>query len=363
MIAIIFALLLVLAIPLSIVSYDVGRVVFNPPLVKQVITDLLTESDLIPVALEWYSVSRAEERYEEGEAQAWQDEPDMVQLMSKLDTEDWKEIRELILPNYILTDWIHMIVDDAYTWIDNEEPVPQITLSLIPVIDRLDEDHEYGQNAILIAYRGLDPCNDEQIADYKARQAVADGDEVLYNLCQFPGTCQDDAYSYGCDQLNDYVESLGNVVSSVPDKIELTKELTQAKDTELDGLLVIKNQLRLIRLLVDLTPLIPLALLLLVLLFAVRSLKGLGMWWGIPITLGSLITFIIALLYRPLLAAFLMSGSMSEIPALIRAASLEGMTRLMAVIFQPMPGQSIVALLLGIVLIIVMIIAKPAREK
>ena len=361
-IAFILALLLVIAIPLSIISYDVGRVVFNPPLVKQITTDLVIESDLIPVALEWFSESRAEERYEEGEAQAWQDEPDIVQLMSKLDTEDWRELHQEVLPDYILTEWVSVSVDGAYTWIDNEERVPQITWSLSPFMERIDSEH--GRNAILIAYRKLDPCNEEEIADFVSRlAAVPWGTEVLYNLCQFPGACQEDAYSYGCDQINDYTESLRDLVKNVPSKFELTGKLAQTEDTAGVGPLTIKNQLRLIRLLMNLAPLIPLVLLLLILLFAVRSLKGLGMWWGIPVTLGSLITFIIALLYRPLLTSILTSGPMSEIPDLIRGAALEGIMRLMAVIFQPMRGQSLVAILLGVALVVVMIIAKSESEK
>lgn len=354
-IAFVVALLLVVAIPISIISYDVGRVVFDPPLVKQVVTDLVTESDLIPVALEWFSERRAGERYEEGEAQAWKDEPDIVQLMSKLEADDWLDVRQEILPDPILAEWVSVSVDGAYKWIDNEERVPQITLSLTPFINRVDSEH--GGNAILIAYRELDPCTEEEIADFVGRlDAAPAGTEVLYNLCQFPDPWFE-------DQISDYTESLRNLVQNVPSDFALTGELAQTEDTEGVGPLALKAQLRMIRLLMNLAPLIPLVLLLLILLFAVRSLKGLGMWWGIPITLGSLITFIIALLYRPLLTAVLTSGPMSEVPDLVRTSALGGIMRLMALIFQPMRGQSLVALLLGIALIIVMIVAKTKSEE
>lgn len=352
-IAFLVAFLLVVALPLSIISYNVGRVVFDPPLVKQVVTDLVTESDLIPVALEWFSERRAEERYAEGEAQAWQDEPDIVQLMSKLDSEDWGEVRQEILPDSILSGWVSVSVDGTYEWIDNEDRVPQITWSMAPFIERADGDH--GRKAILIAYRELDPCTEEEIEDFQSRlDAAPKGTEVLYNLCQFP----DPWYE---DQISDYIESLRNLVKNVPPEFALTGELAQTEDAEGVGPSAIKNQLRTIRLLMNLAPLIPLVLLLLILLFTVRSLKGLGMWWGIPITLGSLITFIIALLYRPLLTAALASGPMSEVPSIIHASAQRGILHLMAVIFQPMRGQALVALLLGIALLIVMIVAKSER--
>ncbi|MEA2008913.1 MAG: hypothetical protein U9O54_07310, partial [Chloroflexota bacterium] len=225
--AFIFAVLLVVAIPVAIISYDAGRVIFNPPLVKRVTTDVVTESDLIPVALKWFSEGRAEERYEEDEAQAWVDEPNIIQLMAHLDTEDWRDIREEILPDPILAEWVSVSVDGTYEWIDNDERVPQITWDMQPLVERVDSEH--GTEAIMIAYESLKPCKDEQIADFENRlAAVPAGTEVLYNLCQFPGTCAEDIESYGCDQVNDYAASLRDLVQNVPSKLELTKELAQA---------------------------------------------------------------------------------------------------------------------------------------
>lgn len=358
----VFAFLLVFAMPIAIISYDVGRVVFSPPRVKEVTTDIVTKSDLIPVALEWFSERRAEERYEEQEAQAWKDEPDIVQLMDKLETDDWREIREEILANDILAGWVSVSVDGTYEWVDNEERTPQITWNMEPFIERVDSEH--GRTAIMIAYEALEPCNEEQLADFESRlAAVPAGEEVLYNLCQFPGTCKEDPDSYGCDQVNDYTESLRNLVENVPQKFELTKELAQTEDTEGVGPLMIKNQLRTIRLLMNLAPLIPLGLLLLILLFAVRSLKGLGMWWGIPLSVGSFITLLLSLFYKPLMAAILISGPLSETPDLIRPQVLIGIGRLLAEIFHPMRWQSLLALLVGVVLIIVMIVAQSEEKK
>ncbi|OQY34104.1 MAG: hypothetical protein B6I38_02760 [Anaerolineaceae bacterium 4572_5.1] len=360
--AFIFAILLVVAIPVALIAYDAGRVVFNPPIVKQITTNIIAESDLIPVALEWFSENQAEKRYEEDKAQAWVDEPNIVQLMAHLDTEDWREIREEILPNAILEEWISVSVDGTYEWIDNNARVPQIIWDLQPLAERVNSEH--GMKAIMIAYESLKPCSPEQIADFKERlAAVPAGTEVLYNLCQFPGTCAEDVESYGCDQVNDYTESLQDLVQSIPSKLELTKELAQVEDTEGVGPLAIKQQLRAIRLMMNLAPLLPLGLLFLVLLFAVRSLKELGMWWGIPLSLGSLITLILALLYKPLMVGVLAAGPLSETPTLIMPHAVGGVMHLMTEIFRPMRWQSLVTLLVGVALIVMMIIAKSESEK
>ena len=48
-VAILLVLVFIISLPLSILAYDVGRVVFNPGLVEQVLIDIATESDLFTV--------------------------------------------------------------------------------------------------------------------------------------------------------------------------------------------------------------------------------------------------------------------------------------------------------------------------
>ena len=114
-------LILLVALPISILAYDVGRVIFDQVLVNRILTDFVTDSDLIPAALKSYAEQRAEQRYGEGEAIAWEDEPDIVDLLSVVNIDSWRQIRTEALPDEIITDWISVAVDGTYDWIDSQD--------------------------------------------------------------------------------------------------------------------------------------------------------------------------------------------------------------------------------------------------
>ncbi len=355
LIAFLFASLFIVGMLLAILAFDVGRVVFNPPLVKSVLSEIVTESDLIPAALAWFSESRADQRYASGQAEAWVGEPDVTQLIMFMDVDDWRRIRWEVLPDEILVEWVSVTVDGVYDWIDSDDRVPDIVWNLQPLIRLIDSQH--GVTSITIAYGAMPPCNEAQITDFKNRLAAAPaGTEVLYNLCQFP----DPWYE---DQFSDYIESLEDLVANVPTTFALTGELARATDTEGVGPEAIKTQLVLIRKWMNLAPLLLIIPLVFILILAVRSLNGLGRWWGIPLTLGSLLTLLLAFVYRPLTVAVLSAGPLSETPPLIREESIVGILRLAVEVFKPMLWQSLVVLILGLALILVGSLVKPENDE
>src|SRR3972149_3908945 len=67
-IAILLAIVFILILPISLLAMNLGQVIFNPTLVKGIITDEALNSDLLPVALEWFSDRRASQRVAAGEA-------------------------------------------------------------------------------------------------------------------------------------------------------------------------------------------------------------------------------------------------------------------------------------------------------
>ena len=238
--AFVLASLLVIALPLSLLALDVWRVVFNADLIKHLLTDEVVNSDLVPVALEWFSDRRAEQRVREGIALTGVDEPDMVLLLSFMERNSWRAVRAEVLTDEFLTHLVSVSVDGTYQWIDSENVVPQVTYDLRQFINRVNSEH--GTNSVVIAYDQLDACTEEEIADFLARLAAAPpGSEVLYNLCEFPDPWHD-------DQFSDYENALFKVVENVPPEFALTDELAQTVDQQGVGPEAIKRQLRLIRL-------------------------------------------------------------------------------------------------------------------
>ena len=343
-IAFLLALLFVLTLPFALLVFDVWRVVFNPPLVKAFITDEVVNSDLIPVALEWFSERRAQERVETGEALTGVDEPDIALLLSYMNRDDWKAIKSEILTGEFMTHVVSVAVDGTYAWIDSTDRVPQITWDLGPFIGRVNSEH--GVNAIKIAYDKLPPCTQEEINDFLARvAAVPPGVEVLYNLCEFPDPWHD-------DQFSDYVNALYQVTENVPREFALTDELSRVADQGGGGPEAIKEQLRLIRLLSSLAWLVPLALLLLILALVVRSLRTLSRWWGVPFIVAGLLALLPALTYRLIITNILAVGALSEAPEAIIQEATRVILRLASEIFRPLLIQAVIILLLGVLLVV-----------
>lgn len=342
--AFILALLLVVGLPLFLLVFDVWRVVFNPPLIKNFITYEVVSSDLIPVGLEWFSDRRAQERVQKGEALTGIDEPDIVLLMSFLGREDWRAIKKELLTDEFLTHIVSVTVDGTYGWIDSADRVPQITWELTPLIDRLDSEH--GVNGIVIAYDNLPLCTQKEIDDYLYRLSlVPPGVEVLYNLCQFPPPWHD-------DQFSDYKNALFKVVANVPPQFALTDELSRVADQGGIGPDAIKGQLILIRTLGNLAWLLPLVLLLLIVAVIVRSLKTLSRWVGLPMLVGGFLALLPTLVYRWLIVNVLATGPLSETPEIIQPEVIRVITRAADEIFKPMMLQAVVIMALGLGLLL-----------
>jgi hypothetical protein len=338
--ALVCVILLVITLPLALVAFDVGRVLFNQPLVTRTLTEEVVQSDFLPIVLEWFSDRRAQERVDSGEALTGILEPDIVLLLSFMDRNDWRQIKQEVLTDEILTTWTSQTVSGFYAWIDSDDRVPQITWSMQPFKDRVNTEH--GANSIVIAYDNLPDCTQAEIDDFRSRLAAVPADaEVLYNLCRFPDPWHE-------DQFSDYVRSLQNVVNDIPPQFELTKEVAQLENRQGAGPQTIKNQLRLIRFLMRWLWLAPWALFTAIGLLVVRSWHAAGRWWGLPLVVSGAVLLLPALVYRPLVTALVSSGLLSEVPMVVIDEALRITFRLTDEVFRPMLIQAIAIILVGL---------------
>jgi hypothetical protein len=268
-----------------------------------------------------------------------------VLLLSYLDRDDWRAIKTEVLTDEYLTHLTSVTTDGTYAWIDSADRVPNITWDTQPFKDRVFSEH--GTNAITIAYNKLAPCTDAEIADFLARQAaVPPGVEVLYNLCEFPEPWHD-------DQFGDYVEALEKVVENIPAQFALTAQLAaNAPDQQGAGPEALKSQLRQIRL-VGMWAWLPMVVLpLLIGALAVRSLRDLSRWLGMPLLVAGVLTLLPALAYSAVITSVLAAGPLSETPEAVRVEVTRVLLRLAGAIFQPMLLQAIVMLALAIGLMV-----------
>jgi len=334
------AVLLVLSIPLSLLVFDIGEVLFDPVKIKGIVAEEVLRADPIPLVLQWFSQRQAQ-AYQEQTSPDPNREPSIFEILAHLDLDDWRAIRDEVLPDEFVITWVNTAVDGVYDWLDSDARVPQVVFDLRESKARINSEH--GRNAVQIVYAALPACTPSQIDDFRRRQAAAPpGTEVPYNVCQFPAPWAE-------DQFNDYLTSLNRVIENVPDEFNLTKVLAQqAENPQGVGPETLKDQINTLSVLFYRALLLPLALLIVTLLLTVRSLAEFGCWWGIPLTLGGLLALVIAVLYRPLITAYLLTGPLSEAPAAIQQNALHAGLRLAEEIFQPMVSQAIVLITLGL---------------
>ncbi len=352
--AFVLVILFVLTLPIALLSFNVGRVVFDAPLVKRVVTKEVTESDLIAVTVRWLAQRRAQERVLTGEAQTAIREPDALKALEFPTLADWRKIKAEVLPNQYLEEWVTVSVDGVYSWIDTNDPLPNVVLNFKPWKDYNRSQH--GWNAIQVIYTSLPPCKQADIDDFLKRfAAAAPGQEILYNLytpCMFPDPWRP-------DQNQDYLDGRDEIIDNAPDRFFLPQELSRIEKQTGIGAEGIKQQVRLIRTAMSLSIIVPLIFLALLALLALRSRMDLARWLGIPIVVGGVLALLPSLTYQSFVASLLTAGPLSEVPAEVRGEFARAFGVLLAEAFNPMLIESIAIILVGLAIVIVGIVRKP----
>lgn len=346
-VAIILAILLCLFTVIGLLCFNVWRILFNPPLVKQVLTYEVVTSDLVPATLEVFSKWRAEQRVNNKESLSGVNEPDIVLLLSFLEAEDWRQIKQLLVTDEFVTAIISSSVDGLYAWIDSPDPAPDINWDMGLFKERMVG--QQGVDAIMVAYLKLPIATPADIADFEHRLSqVPAGVEVLYNLCQFPDPWHD-------DQVEDYVDSLKDANNNIPAIFNFSKEFGQLSSGESASLPAIKNMLRTVRLIALSGWIFALVLLALILLLKVRSRRSLGKYVGIPLIIGGALTVAIALAGQLLLVQGISSRLLSGVSEFARAEISGSLERLASLFFQPLLIQGAVLAGIGLILIVIML--------
>ena len=354
--ALIVALLFILTLPLSLLSFNVGRVLFNRELMKATLTDAVNESRLIPGALAWFSAEVSAELSLEDAA-----EDDLAAVLTALTQEGWQAIRGEVLTDAMLSGWVSASVDGFYTWLDSDEPVPQVMLEMQAFKTRVHSD--FGSRAIEIAYNALPSCDSAQINDFEATlKAALPGIDVYYPPCRFPDLYKD-------DQLADYLNSLHEVVAAIPDRFDLSNPRGEIETQmpPVEGWQQLKDILRLFRSIYWMGLGISLMLFILLGLLAFHSLRSLARWGGIPLALAGMGGVLVSWTPNVFLRSFLSSGPLRETSPLLREEILLVLSRLVNEIFSPMMIQALVILLMGGLLIVfvggVMIKQPPKKSR
>jgi hypothetical protein len=214
--------------------------------------------------------------------------PLYFRLMSE---SDWQSLLTDLLP----ADWLQAQVESAlyqfFGALRQGTESLSVKISLVELKNRLRGDE--GVQAVIRIISNLPPCGPEFMLDPSQPPDLAQMSEALM-ACRPPDEL--------LPTLTGMIQgALYDAVDGIPEEIDLTGgifgggEMSGAATS--DGL----RMLRMVLMAAVLTPLLPLGLLLLVTVLAVRSLRGLLRWWGIPLLIGALLAVLLAIIGRPLI--------------------------------------------------------------
>jgi hypothetical protein len=212
--------------------------------------------------------------------------------LKNLTQEQWESVLTQVLTPAWTQTQTESALDQLFTFLDSDDGTVSITISLVDLKANLSGQN--GVNIVRDLVNAQPPCT-EQLLDMLFDIASGDftPDELL--LCAPPESL--------FDELTPEIETaLGAILQEIPDEAMIEQNLfggDEDRGSQGEGPNPISS-IRSIRLLLRFSPLLPFLFLGLLTLFGVRSLKGLLLWWGIPIGIVGLSALALALLGLPI---------------------------------------------------------------
>jgi hypothetical protein len=266
-----FAIALIFALPLSIIAHNGIRVLFSSDELSEGISEFLLQRGGI-----------REQLLEEIYTSAWLDEisTERSNPFQFLSSQDRIQITQELFPD----DWIKAQVTDGFEqimeWVQTDEPTPKITLDFEPVKQSFAEGRS--KTAIEILVNSWPHCSREQ--ELIIRRSLQSDLPLNFDFCRPGGDLFFELVDHLYRMLQEYVKSIPSEIPFLgdPDDSNYRNSLMAMKEQ----LLRLSFWLRWLRL-------FPFPLMGLIMTLAIRSWYDLSRWWGIPLSVGSLLGLLI----------------------------------------------------------------------
>jgi hypothetical protein len=262
----IFAILFIVTTPLAFALYSMEQSVFN----ADFYTQALDEENMYQRLPELIADSLASTAGND-------DAGNPLILLSNLSGEEWQQYMLALLPPDELRTMSEDTIEQLVAYLNGERD--QVVFSLVSLKAYLASQE--GVNAIYGMLKAQPDCTLEQLT------AMAMGQQDLV-LCNPPETF------LLLDLRPIYEQEIRAVVSVIPDQMTI---IAAGPDREQE-----LQDLRFLRMLMNLSPLLPIFCLLMITIFAVRSLGDWLTWWGYPFLFVGLMSMSLTALSGPLAA-------------------------------------------------------------
>lgn len=289
--AFILMLVVIIALPLSLLARDVGQLVFDADTIKALVSDSLLSPEFVgQLAQRAISgvVTGAEsgDQFTVDEAGPGGEEEglDMALLgegLSYLEEDDWIQIAHLISPPDVISETVDQIVDGYIAWLDSDAGFPALVLNIAEWKANM---RVHAREVVEIVLAALPACTAEEIAA-QALEGLQEGEglaAVAIPVCRPP----EPTYGTLLDNADNMVAGM---TQQMPDEIDTQLLQGDSAPEELTGL---KDMLLRVRLYVRWAWALVLGVALLGVILAARSWPQALIWAGWPLLLAGGITLL-----------------------------------------------------------------------
>jgi hypothetical protein len=228
-------------------------------------------------------------------------------------TMDWGLVFEHVLTKEWLQTQVEDVIDQFFVFFESNEQDLGLTISLVDLKTSLT-----GQKGVALVreiIESLPACGEAQLDEFEIMLGSS-SDEVDMISCRPPDEILENYYPLMTAKLD-------QVVTDLPDDAKLgggpsdsrTAQTHDADHPQVEPIVIARRVVSYLRL----SPLLPIVFLTLIAVFAVRSLKDLLRWWGIPLAATGLGALVLSLLSTPLFDWLLATFVEGRIPGYFSA--------------------------------------------
>ncbi len=265
----VFGLIFAITLPLTLVAFAWGSVLFS----SQEMTDIFTDELVGSGALQEIAVEVMLEQVPRG------GEDLAAGILDFLGRQRLDEMIAALFPAEWAESQVRANIESLYEWIDNDLLAPALSLDVQPLKDRLLSGG--AENLATTIVSSWPTCGLEQLEIF-LREGVPRGELPAF-LCQPPEPLRTTVISVATDLVL-------RQVSELPTTVELGDD--RPLDTSPQELMEFKRGLRTLRAFSRVGWLLPLSMLGLIVAVAVRSWPQLLRWWGGSILAAGVGTFL-----------------------------------------------------------------------
>ncbi len=343
--------LVVLGLPLALLGRNVGRVVFSPQEILNLLSENLTQPEILSSLAQGFVSARVEE----GEGPGDPATALALKGLNEMDDEQWNELIQLLTPPELLKLTTKEIVNGLYDWIDSDDPKPNIRLPMNKWVESIQSN---AGEVIVLVLDALPACTSEQMSGY-SDEAPFDQEEIP--LCRPP----EPHYSM---VVESGLEALPSLLETIPNEQNLGEMLfADATAGELAAVKDAKQNIRMLRAVMGQGWLVFVALFLLAIPLGARTGDGALRWAGWPLVLTGLAVLVLAIVILLAANQYLVTigDRLSEnVPEALVFPLLSILEMTLSAIIFPFGLQGVGMLLLGGLLLLgASIVARRASKK